>query len=159
MRPRKASARSPSHHFVPISTILWPSAHFTAQTLALRKHLKRRFIVMTAKSLSRRKFLALAGLTGTGLGLAACAQKPAATPTAMAGMEGGSPTPSGAGYEEMDKMHKAGVDTFVANAGKDPTFWRQPLTPKVDGDVKVFEITCIPSPSSPRPARASACGI
>ena len=29
---------------------------------------------MTAKSLSRRKFLALAGLTGTGLGLAACAQ-------------------------------------------------------------------------------------
>lgn len=97
---------------------------------------------MTAKSLSRRKFLALAGLTGTGLGLAACAQKPAATPTAMAGMEGGSPTPSGAGYEEMDKMHKAGVDTFVANAGKDPIFWRQPLTPKVDGDVKVFEITC-----------------
>jgi len=61
---------------------------------------------MTAKSVSRRKFLTLAGLTGTGLGLAACAQKPAATPTAMAGMEGGSPTPSGAGYEEMDKMHK-----------------------------------------------------
>ena len=29
-------------------------------------------------------------------------------------------------------MHKAGVDTFVANAGKDPTFWRQPLTPKVE---------------------------
>ena len=92
---------------------------------------------------NRRKFLALAGLTGTGLGLAACAQKPAAVPTAMAGMEGGSPTPSGAGYEEMDKMHKAGVDTFVANAGKDPTFWRQPLTPKVDGDVKVFEITVL----------------
>jgi hypothetical protein len=43
----------------------------------------------------------------------------------------------------MDKMHKAGVDTFVANAGKDPTFWRQPLTPKVDGDVKVFEITVL----------------
>ena len=40
-------------------------------------------------------------------------------------------------------MHKAGVDTFVANAGKDPTFWRQPLTPKVDGDVKVFEITVL----------------
>jgi FtsP/CotA-like multicopper oxidase with cupredoxin domain len=97
---------------------------------------------MTAKPLSRRKFLALAGLTGTGLGLAACAQKPAATPAAMAGMEGGSPTPSGAGYEEMDKMHKAGVETFVANAGKDPSFWRQPLTPKMDGDVKVFEITC-----------------
>ena len=97
---------------------------------------------MTAKSLSRRKFLTLAGLTGTSLGLAACAQKPAATPTAMAGMEGGSPTPSGAGYEEMDKMHKAGVETFVANAGKDPSFWRQPLTPKMDGGVKVFEITC-----------------
>jgi len=42
----------------------------------------------------------------------------------------------------MDEMHKKGVETFVAGAGKDDTFWRKPLEPKMDGDVKVFEVTC-----------------
>ena len=41
-----------------------------------------------AKPLSRRKFLALAGLTGTGLSLAACAPTRASqpTPTSLAAM-------------------------------------------------------------------------
>ena len=92
---------------------------------------------MTGHSVSRRRFLALAGLTGTGLGLAACAPK-AAVPTAM-GMGG---TPQGVGADDMDAMHKQGVDTFVANAGQNPDFWGKQLEYKTEGGVKVFEVTC-----------------
>lgn len=93
-------------------------------------------------ALNRRKFLGLAGLTGLGLGLAACGQQPPAPPTAMAGMGGTTPTPGGATADDMDAMHKKGIDTFVSNAGKDATFWRKPLEYKMDGDTKVFEVTC-----------------
>jgi len=97
---------------------------------------------MTAqKTLSRRNFLSLAGLTGAGVTLAACAQpQPAPTPTAMEGMTTGGG--GGTDYKAMDEMHKKGVETFVANIGQDATFWHNPLTPKMDGDVKVFEVTC-----------------
>ncbi len=87
---------------------------------------------------SRRKFLSLAGLVGAGAGVtsltAACAPK-AAAPTRTA-------TPAAQSADDMDAMHKTGVETFVANAGKDPTFWRQPMAYTTDGDVKVFEVTC-----------------
>ena len=53
-----------------------------------------------------------------------------------------APTPAGNSADEMDAMHKAGIDTFVANAGKDTTFWRKPMAFTMDGDVKVFELTC-----------------
>jgi FtsP/CotA-like multicopper oxidase with cupredoxin domain len=93
--------------------------------------------------LNRRRFLGMAGLTGLGLGLAACARPPSnSAPTAMAGMEGITPTPSGPTADQMDALHKQGVDTFVANVGKDPIFWRKPLEYKMDGDTKVFEVTC-----------------
>ncbi len=95
---------------------------------------------MTAKNLSRRKFLALAGIAGTGAVVgAACAQTPQATPTVMAGMDSGSTTQGGG---DMDDLHKQGVETFVAGAGKDPKFWGTKLEPTLDGDVKVFEVTC-----------------
>jgi FtsP/CotA-like multicopper oxidase with cupredoxin domain len=94
---------------------------------------------------SRRKFLAMAGL-GTGLGLAACVQSPSvvplAVPTQMPGMGAGSPTPTGNSADDMDAMHKKGIDTFVANAGKDKTFWHQPMAFTTDGEVKVFDLTC-----------------
>ncbi len=105
-------------------------------------------MTVNAKPLSRRKFLTLAGITGTGLGLAACAAAPAQpTPTSLAtlamDMTTNAPTPTpGSGPDDMDAMHKQGVDTFVANAGKDPTFWRKPMDFKTDGGFKVFEITC-----------------
>jgi len=51
-------------------------------------------------------------------------------------------TPAGNTADDMDTMHKAGVTTFVANAGKDKTFWRQPMAFTKDGDVKVFDLTC-----------------
>jgi FtsP/CotA-like multicopper oxidase with cupredoxin domain len=97
---------------------------------------------MSDLSLSRRKFLALAGVAGAGLTLAACnAQQPAAgaTPSPMGDM---GATPPGQGADDMDALHKAGVETFVAGAGKDATFWRKPLEFKMDGEYKVFEITC-----------------
>lgn len=96
---------------------------------------------MDIKSISRRDFLTLAGVAGAGLGLAACAQAPVATPTPMPGMEGEA-TPAGTGPEEMDTLHKKGVETFLANAGKDGNFWRKPLEYKTDGAFKVFEIIC-----------------
>lgn len=111
--------------------------------------------------LSRRKFLALAGL-GTGVGVAACAQSPsvapAPIPTAMPGMAseaaGAQSTPAGGGADEMDRMHKEGVDTFVANIGKDPTFWRPPLAFREAGGVKIFEVTCTEGPWETRPGEA-----
>ena len=100
---------------------------------------------MSSQALSRRKFLALAGI-GTGLGLAACAQSPsvspAAVPTQMPGMQTGAPTPEGTSADVMDAAHKKGVDTFVAGIGKDDTFWRKPLAFTMDGDTKVFQVTC-----------------
>ncbi len=90
--------------------------------------------------LSRRKFLALLGLGGVGIGLAACA--PNQTPTPMPGMNtgGDSGTPSA---DRMDADHEAGVKKFVADAEKNSkTFWSAKLPFKLDGDVKVFEITC-----------------
>lgn len=101
---------------------------------------------MDQPTVSRRNFLSLAGLAGVGVVgavTAACTPKaPAATPT-MPGMEGAGATPAhGETYQEMDDLHKQGVETFVANIGKEPNYWRTPLEPTLDGDVKVFEITC-----------------
>jgi FtsP/CotA-like multicopper oxidase with cupredoxin domain len=96
-------------------------------------------------SLNRRRFLGMAGAAGVGLGLAACARPPTSSnpvPTAMAGMEATSPPIGGPTADEMDALHKKGVETFVAGIGKDPTFWRTPLEYKMDGDTKVFEVTC-----------------
>src|SRR6185436_14968357 len=101
---------------------------------------------MSVKTLSRRKFLSLLGFTGAGAGLAACARfsppgSAASTPTPMSGMEMPAGTPGG-GADEMDAMHKAGIDIFVGNAGKNPAFWPHRLDYRMEGDTKVFEVTC-----------------
>lgn len=114
---------------------------------------------MTNKLLSRRKFLALAGL-GTGVGVAACAQNASVSPPIVSTL---APTsehdamtvvPAQAGDGDMDALHKAGVDTFVANIGKDTTFWRPPLDYTLDGDVKVFEVTCTEGPWETEPGKS-----
>jgi FtsP/CotA-like multicopper oxidase with cupredoxin domain len=90
---------------------------------------------MTEKTVSRRDFLTIAGLAG--LGLAACNTTTPA-PTAMP-----MPMPTeGDTAADMDAMHKEGVDKFLANVGKDDAFWGKPMEPKMEGDTKVFEITC-----------------
>ena len=99
---------------------------------------------MTAKTLlSRRQFLSLAGLTGAGMGLAACKQAPTLTPTSMAGMDTDTATPPGVSPDDMDAMHETGVKAFVEDiASNSQTFWPKPLAYTLDGDVKVFELTC-----------------
>jgi manganese oxidase len=106
---------------------------------------------MDLKALSRRNFLALAGAAGAGLGLAACTPRASATPTPTADMD--HPAAPTGQADDMDAMHKAGVETFVANAGKDDTFWRKPLIfQEVDG-VKVFEVTCTEGPWETAPGQ------
>lgn len=95
---------------------------------------------MSTTKLDRREFIAIAGAAGLGLGLAACAPTaPAATPTPhdMPTTQGGS------NVQEMDDLHEAGVKAFVANIeANSKTFWPQKMPFKMDGDTKVFEITC-----------------
>ncbi len=91
---------------------------------------------MPTPNFSRRNFLKLAGLTGATVSLAACAQN---TPSPTPPVED---TPEAGGSDDMDAMHKQGVDTYVANIGKDASFWSHPLAFQMEGDVKVFEVTC-----------------
>ncbi|MBI5568258.1 MAG: multicopper oxidase domain-containing protein [Chloroflexi bacterium] len=95
---------------------------------------------------SRRQFLRTASVAGAGLGLAAAcaAPAPAAEPAVMGdSMAEAAPaaqaTPD---YKEMDRLHEEGVKKFLDNIGKDDMFWRKPLQFTLDGNVKVFEITC-----------------
>jgi len=100
---------------------------------------------------TRRQFIRTAGVVGAGAGLtAACATLTTPTPAAEEaaattdemGMEMAAPVAQGeANYQEVDALHKAKVETFLANIGKDPNFWGQDLPYTMDGDTKVFELT------------------
>ncbi len=45
-------------------------------------------------------------------------------------------------YVQVDADHKEKVTTFVDNIGKDDIYWRKPLEYTMDGDIKVFNLTC-----------------
>jgi FtsP/CotA-like multicopper oxidase with cupredoxin domain len=45
-------------------------------------------------------------------------------------------------YIQVDADHEHQVKTFLDNIGKDEIFWRKPLEFTMDGDVKVFNLTC-----------------
>ncbi|MEP7198618.1 MAG: copper oxidase [Chloroflexota bacterium] len=95
----------------------------------------------TAFSFTRRKFLAAAGVVGLGVGLAACDTAPTPAPTPMAGMDASST--QGTNADDMDAMHEKGVKDFVAGIeANSKTFWPQRMPFKMEGDVKVFGITC-----------------
>jgi FtsP/CotA-like multicopper oxidase with cupredoxin domain len=99
---------------------------------------------MSLKTMSRRRFLALAGL-GTTATVAACVQSPSVSPatisTQMPGMASTTaPAAATNSVDDMDAMHKKGIDMFVANAGKDKTFWGQPAAFTLEGSVKVFQL-------------------
>ena len=87
---------------------------------------------------TRRGFLKAAGLAGAGATLAACTPKPPSPTPASTAMAMGPAGP----IADMDAEHEAGVKIFLEGAGKDPAFWGTRLTPTMDGDTKVFEITC-----------------
>jgi manganese oxidase len=97
---------------------------------------------------TRRQFIRTAGVVGAGAGLtAACATLTTPTPPAasedtsgmdMAAVPVAQTEPD---YKVIDEAHKAQVDKFLANIGKDPNFWGVELPFTMDGDTKVFEIT------------------
>jgi len=114
---------------------------------------------MNSKSKLRRNFLKLTGVATIGAGLAACnldsEVRPTSTPkpageaasgvvaapaaTAVATSTGTHSTSAEAG--DPDAMHEAAVKAFLANVGKQPDFWGRKLEPKMEGDVKVFDLT------------------
>ncbi len=92
--------------------------------------------------LSRRKFLALLGMGGVSAGLAACTSQKAVPTTASAPIASMANS-SGPSADDMDAAHEKGVKTFLENAEQNAkTFWPAKLPFKMDGDTKVFEITC-----------------
>ncbi len=84
----------------------------------------------------RRRFLKLAGLGVGSAGAAAAFSKPGtlfANPVLNPHLQSETP-------EDMDRLHGEGVQTFLDQVGKEPNFWRAPLEPEMDGDVKVFNL-------------------
>jgi manganese oxidase len=45
-------------------------------------------------------------------------------------------------WQDMDVHHQEGVTTYLAQIGADTRFWDRPLEYTMDGDVKVFNLTC-----------------
>jgi len=85
-------------------------------------------------NISRRDFLKFAGMAGVTAGIAAACQ-PVAPPVTH------TTSPQNQTDGDMDAMHEEGVKKFVELIGKDERFWKTPLSFKMDGDVKVFEVT------------------
>src|SRR5512137_2691240 len=97
---------------------------------------------------TRRQFMRTAGVVGAGAGLtAACATLTTPTPAPEAAatdamsMETAPVAQTPPDYKAIDAAHKARVDTFLANIGKNPDFWGVTLPFTMDGDTKVFDIT------------------
>ena len=100
---------------------------------------------MFKRYLNRRNFIKFAGAAGVAMGVglhgngATSADNSAPVPT---GHEPAwKPNPQGTA-DEMDAAHEKGVKFFLDNIGKDKDYWTAQLEPKMDGDTKVFEITC-----------------
>jgi manganese oxidase len=116
----------------------------------------------TTSAMGRRKFLKKAGLVGAalpvagGMVAAACYEDPSGrraerasaapppAPTNTGGHNGNVNHSAGQSWQEMDKHHKEGVDLFLKNMTEPITKGKGgvPLEYRMDGDVKVFELTC-----------------
>ncbi len=130
---------------------------------------------MAIRDITRRMFLARlgigAGALGAGAVAAACAggsaneqaaayqrykqehPYPNTAPATAAPMESGhlvqaTSQHQGANADEMDRMHEAGVKAFPA---KTQGIGGQPLPYTMDGDVKVFQLTCVATRWEVRP--------
>lgn len=90
----------------------------------------------------RRDFLKVlgagAGALGMGTVLRAAAQDATPEPTHDMAADSGAH----ASADEMDAHHQEGVQVFLDRIGQDPAFWGTRLEPVMDGDVKVFNLTC-----------------
>lgn len=91
-----------------------------------------------AKNINRRDFLKIAGTTGAAAltgGIALGKQGDTAPSQTVSGG-------SGLTWQEMDAHHQEAVDKFLAYVGKEPNYWGYDLPFEMDGDVKVFKVTC-----------------
>jgi FtsP/CotA-like multicopper oxidase with cupredoxin domain len=93
---------------------------------------------------NRRRFLKAAGALSVAAGIAApkLISQAATNPTGVNGRRGQGTFD----WQTQDKEHEEIVKYFLANIGKDPNFWPKPLEFKMDGDVKVFELTTTEGP-------------
>jgi manganese oxidase len=93
--------------------------------------------------LDRRSFLkiasASAGAVGAGLLMQPRAYAQDSTPTPHDGMD---MTAAQMNADQMDAHHQEGVNLFLERIGQDEAFWGTTLEPEMDGDVKVFNLTC-----------------
>src|SRR3954470_20373363 len=98
-----------------------------------------------SEQLGRRRFLKLAGISAGSLGAAAALSQPGkifGAGNSSDASTGSNILQTGTTAEDMDSMHESGVKAFLGNVGKEPDFWRKPLEPVMDGDVKVFNLVC-----------------
>jgi FtsP/CotA-like multicopper oxidase with cupredoxin domain len=99
--------------------------------------------MLTNQGLSRRNFMKIAGLAGASVGLAACrAPQEQAASTAVVAEPEMDHTNTDTGELDMDAAHEEGVKIFLDNIGKDDLFWGNKLEYTMDGETKVFAITC-----------------
>ena len=90
-----------------------------------------------SKNIARREFIKRMG-AGTGvLGMASAgAMMPALSPDQNPLFQEESD------WQQIDADHEEKVQIFLDHIGQDDDFWRKPMEYTMDGDVKVFEITC-----------------
>lgn len=98
------------------------------------------------KRFGRRKFLAGAAAGAVGAVGFAGRGWPVGTASANAWGGPGYSGPKqdgGTDWREVDRLHKATVDAFLANIGKDEKFWNNRLEPTIAEDgTKIFDIVC-----------------
>lgn len=93
-------------------------------------------------SQSRRDFLKKIGLGGGALGAGMVLGWKPNGQVAAQDHQMQAPRQDMPAWQEMDMHHAEGMEKFMDYVGKDPLFWDRRLEPKMDGDVKVFELTC-----------------
>ncbi len=92
--------------------------------------------------MERRNFLKMMGVGAGAVGAGLIARPAAAHNTGSAVPNGLFRQGQTEDWQLMNQHHQEGVDIFLANIGQDPNFWRIPLEPEMDGNVKVFRLTC-----------------
>jgi manganese oxidase len=108
----------------------------------------------TLRRVNRRHFLKLSALVTGALGIGA-ASHPAAASAVPTSPVKDLPQQGGTA-DDMDAMHEQGVKAFVDNIGKDKDFWGVAMPSTLDGDTKVFQITCTEGPWEVQPGVALA---
>lgn len=93
----------------------------------------------TADFMTRRNFLKAAGVTGLAVGMAACRQPAEETEIPVVDV----PAEPTAQEIDIDGGHAARTQAYLDGIGSNPDFWGTQLPYEMDGDVKVFELTCL----------------